>query len=109
MEDITDPEELRKNPKCDRNIYLYGYVRGIPLSKNNNIHLPGCGDYRISSINNIPDPCPFPEKKKRSLIEKDKTIYAPFSGAGGIVFDKDAVYVELTGSANNNQVRSYSR
>ncbi|KAL0281214.1 UNVERIFIED_CONTAM: hypothetical protein PYX00_002269 [Menopon gallinae] len=104
LEDITDPEELRKNSKCDRNVYLYGYVRGIPLTKKNNVHLPGCGDYRISSINHIPDPCPFPEKKKRSLIEKDKTIYAPFSGAGGIVFDKDAVYVELTGSANiNNQ------
>ena len=28
MEDITDPEEKRQNPKCDRIISVYGYVRG---------------------------------------------------------------------------------
>lgn len=32
------------------------------------------------------------------MIEKEKLIYAPFSGVGGIVYDKDAVYVELGGS-----------
>lgn len=42
------------------------------------------------------DPCPLPEElKKRSLVEKEKLVYAPFSGVGGIVYDKDAVYVEL--------------
>ena len=28
-------------------------------------------------------------------MEKDKSIYAPMSGVGGIVYDKDAVYIEL--------------
>lgn len=28
MEDITDPEDKRRNPKCDRTISIYGYVRG---------------------------------------------------------------------------------
>lgn len=42
------------------------------------------------------DPCPLPEElKKRSLVEKEKLVYAPFSGVGGIVYDKDAVYIEL--------------
>ena len=36
--------------------------------------------------------------KKRTLNEKEKTIYAPMSGVGGIVYDKDAVYIELGGS-----------
>lgn len=41
--------------------------------------------------------------KKRALIEKEKLVYAPFSGVGGIVYDKDAVYVELGGSHSHKQ------
>lgn len=44
----------------------------------------------------LSDPCPLPEVlKKRSLIEKERLVYAPFSGLGGIVYDKDAVYIDL--------------
>jgi len=61
--------------------------------------LLGCGDLRIQDVSFLPDPCPLPDKtKKRSLVEREKTIYAPFSGVGGIVYDKDAVYVDLGGS-----------
>lgn len=49
----------------------------------------GCGDYHIDSIHPLPDPCPLPEKeKKRSLSEKERLLYAPMSGVGGIVYDK---------------------
>ena len=41
MEDITDPGNLVADPKCDRNITLYGYVRGTHLRKNVNVHIPG--------------------------------------------------------------------
>jgi len=59
----------------------------------------GCGDLKIDDISHLPDPCPLPDKlKKRTLVEKERLIYAPFSGVGGIVYDKDAVYVELGGS-----------
>ena len=52
----------------------------------------------------LSDPCPLPEKlKKRSLIEKERLVYAPFSGVGGIVYDKDAVYIE-TNKTNENKV-----
>ncbi|KAL0128358.1 hypothetical protein PUN28_003563 [Cardiocondyla obscurior] len=99
LEDLTSPELIRKNPKVDRNISLYGYVRGIPLNKETSIHIPGCGDMKIKDVNFLPDPCPLPEQiKKRALVEKERLIYAPFSGVGGIVYDKDAVYVELGGS-----------
>ena len=65
----------------------------------------GCGDSKISSICFLPDPCPLPEKlKKRTLVEKERLIYAPFSGVGGIVYDKDAVYVELGGSHSHQKV-----
>ncbi|XP_071445723.1 ribosome biogenesis protein BMS1 homolog [Hetaerina americana] len=100
LEDLTPPDLIRQNPKANRKVSLYGYVRGVPLNQINNVHIPGCGDFFISDVSLLPDPCPLPDKvgKRRSLIEKDQYVYAPFSGVGGIVYDKDAVYVELGGS-----------
>lgn len=83
----------------------YRYVRGVPLTKENSVHIPGCGDLKIKDISFLPDPCPLPEQlKKRALVEKERLIYAPFSGVGGIVYDKDAVYVELGGSHSYKEV-----
>jgi ribosome biogenesis protein BMS1 len=66
--------------------------------------LLGCGDFTINDITDLPDPCPLPEGlKKRTLIEKEKTIYAPMSGVGGIVYDKDAVYIDLGGSHSHSK------
>jgi len=79
--------------------FISRYVRGISLNKETSIHIPGCGDMKIKDVTFLPDPCPLPEEiKKRALVEKERLIYAPFSGIGGIVYDKDAVYVELGGS-----------
>ncbi|XP_033193694.1 ribosome biogenesis protein BMS1 homolog isoform X2 [Bombus vancouverensis nearcticus] len=104
VEDLTSPELIRQNPKVDRTISLYGYVRGIPLNKETSIHIPGCGDLKIKDVSFLPDPCPLPEElKKRALVEKERLIYAPFSGVGGIVYDKDAVYVELGGSHSHQE------
>lgn len=61
---------------------------------------------KIHDISHLPDPCPLPDKlKKRTLVEKERLLYAPFSGVGGIVYDKDAVYVELGGSHSHARVR----
>ena len=50
----------------------------------------------MRDVSFLSDPCPLPDKeKKRSLNEKERLIYAPMSGVGGIVYDKDVVYVEL--------------
>ncbi|XP_044252680.1 ribosome biogenesis protein BMS1 homolog [Tribolium madens] len=102
-EDLTNQEVIRQNPKCDRIISLYGYVRGVPIKNHASIHIAGLGDVKIHDVSYLPDPCPLPEQiKKRALIEKEKLIYAPFSGVGGIVYDKDAVYVELGGSHSHS-------
>ncbi|KAJ7324387.1 hypothetical protein JRQ81_017407 [Phrynocephalus forsythii] len=99
MEDLTNPEEIRVNPKCDRKISLYGYLRGAHLKNNSQIHMPGVGDFTVSDVSFLPDPCALPDhQKKRSLNEKEKLIYAPLSGVGGLVYDKDAVYIDLGGS-----------
>lgn len=69
------------------------------------MNFSGCGDSPIFDMCYLPDPCPLPEKlKKRSLVDKERLVYAPFSGVGGIVYDKDAVYVELGGSHSHSKV-----
>lgn len=102
IEDLTNQELIRQNPKCNRIVSLYGYSRGSFFKQNNEVHIPGCGDFVIKEISFLHDPCPLPstEKttKRRSLNEKERMIYAPMSGVGGIVYDKDAVYIELGGS-----------
>ncbi len=106
MEDLTNPEEVRLNAKCDRRVSLYGYVRGTNLKANSAVHIPGCGDFGLNGVVYLPDPCPMPEtvkKKRRTLQEKEKNIYAPMSGVGGIVYDKDAVYIELGGSHSHGK------
>lgn len=64
----------------------------------------GCGDYSISDMQSLPDPCPMPDKeKKKTLHIKERLIYAPMSGVGGIIYDKDAVYIDLGGSHSLKQ------
>lgn len=41
MEDLTDPEAIRLNPKCDRTVSLYGYLRGTFLKNKSQVHIPG--------------------------------------------------------------------
>lgn len=70
----------------------------------------GCGDFSISDLTFLPDPCPLPEQeKKRSLDQRERLIYAPMAGVGGIVYDKDAVYIELGGSHSHNKKKSDSK
>ncbi|CAG7725438.1 unnamed protein product [Allacma fusca] len=106
MEDLTSPESLRTNPKTDRTISFYGYIHGTFLKPRVSIHIPGLGDFLPEAVTPLSDPCPLPLKEralKRSLNEKEKLIYAPFSGVGGIVYDKDAVYIDLGGSHSHNR------
>ncbi|KAJ6661649.1 hypothetical protein lerEdw1_013888 [Lerista edwardsae] len=99
MEDLTNPENVRVNSKCDRKVSFYGYLRGAYLKNKSQVHMPGVGDFTVSDVSFLPDPCALPEQqKKRSLNEKEKLIYAPLSGVGGLVYDKDAVYIDLGGS-----------
>ncbi|XP_026488648.2 ribosome biogenesis protein BMS1 homolog [Vanessa tameamea] len=104
LEDITNQENIRKDPKVNRDVVLYGYVRGVPMMKDSVVHIAGVGDMKISELSYLPDPCPLPNsEKKRHLMERERQIYAPFSGVGGIVYDKDAVYIELKGSHSHKQ------
>uniref|UniRef100_H2YNI3 Bms1-type G domain-containing protein n=1 Tax=Ciona savignyi TaxID=51511 RepID=H2YNI3_CIOSA len=50
MEDITDPEKLRVEPHCNRNISVYGYVRGTHLKPSTMVHIPGLSCFICFSI-----------------------------------------------------------
>ena len=53
----------------------------------------------MSSIEVLPDPCPLPEhlaeKKRHKLNARERIIYAPMSDVGGLVYDKDATFVDI--------------
>lgn len=107
MEDVTNTESIRLDPKCNREVILYGYVRGVPMTKENMVHIAGLGDMRVHELSVLSDPCPLPgTEKKRNLLEKERLLYAPMSGVGGIVYDKDAVYIELQGSHSHKKVEN---
>lgn len=113
MLDITPPTAVEEDPKCDRTIALYGYLRGTNFpSQNASVHVPGIGDLKVERVESLPDPCPTPyfqqaqekaegTKKRKRLGEKQKVIYAPMSDVGGVLVDKDAVYIDVKSNTFN--------
>lgn len=98
VEDLTDPELIHNKPNCDRTVTLYGYLRGTNLKPNMRIHIPGAGDHTLADVSILTDPCPLPDKERKRLDEKHKLIYAPMSDVGGVMYDKDAVYINVPGN-----------
>ena len=44
----------------------------------------------------MPDPCPLPSMiQRRGLNEKERLLYAPMADVGGLLYDKDAVYIDV--------------
>ncbi|ORX35996.1 hypothetical protein BD324DRAFT_642702 [Kockovaella imperatae] len=102
LQDLTPREQLRENPKMDRTITLYGYMRGPNLpARNAKVHIPGAGDLEVREAEMLADPCPLPtleSERRRKMGEKAKLIHAPMSDVGGVMYDKDAVYINVPGS-----------
>ncbi|KAJ9185011.1 hypothetical protein P3X46_004691 [Hevea brasiliensis] len=96
FEDVTPSERVHMDNKCDRNVTLYGYLRGCNLKKGTKVHIAGVGDYSLAGITALADPCPLPSAaKKKGLRDKEKLFYAPMSGLGDLLYDKDAVYINI--------------
>ncbi|KAF5838557.1 BMS1-like protein [Dunaliella salina] len=47
MEDLTPRELVRTSPKCDRDVVVYGYLRGTTLKQGTRVHMVGVGDHNI--------------------------------------------------------------
>ncbi|KAE9970890.1 hypothetical protein EG328_005989 [Venturia inaequalis] len=112
--DLTPPTSIEEDTKCDRTVALYGYLRGGVnfASEGARVHVPGVGDLSVSKIEGLPDPCPTPHmdqavakatgvSKRRRLGEKQKVLYAPMSDVGGVLVDKDAVYIDVKSTTFN--------
>lgn len=116
--DITPPTAIESNAKCDRTVALYGYIRGTNFpAEGARVHVPGIGDMNVSMIEALPDPCPTPymdqavakatgKSGRRRLGEKQKLLFAPMSDVGGVLVDKDAVYIDVKTSTFNKDIES---
>lgn len=105
FEDLTPPERVIEDPKCDRNVALFGYLRGSNLKLGMKVHIAGVGDCKLAGVSALEDPCPLPSAtKKKGLREKEKLLYSPWSNVGEVLYDKDATYVDI----NDHQVQ-YSK
>lgn len=103
IEDLTPREEIRTSKgRCDRTVTLYGYLRGTNLRQSTRVHIPGVGDMDIKTVTKLSDPCPLPDadsEKRRKLSEKKKLlVHAPMSDVGGVMYDKDAVWINVPGN-----------
>ncbi|KNE66331.1 hypothetical protein AMAG_10553 [Allomyces macrogynus ATCC 38327] len=101
IEDLTPPQQIEANSKCDRKVSVMGYLRGTYLKANAPVHIPGAGDFVVGDVSAVADPCPLPESQRKSLSEKHKLIYAPMSDVGGVMYDKDAIYIHVPGNFTN--------
>ncbi|KAJ4139035.1 Glycoside hydrolase 2 (Mannanase, beta-galactosidase) [Fusarium oxysporum] len=103
--DITHPTKIEEDPNCDRSIVLSGYLRGTNFaSHNQRVHVPGLGDFTVSNMEVMPDPCPTPSMElamakitgktgRRRLDEKEKKLHAPMSDRSGLKIDGDAIWI----------------
>ncbi|TFK23423.1 DUF663-domain-containing protein [Coprinopsis marcescibilis] len=103
LEDLTPRELVRTTKgKCDRTVTVYGYLRGTNLRLGTKVHIPGVGDLDVKNVTPLGDPCPLPNadsEKRRKLSEKKKLlIHAPMSDVGGVMYDKDAVWINVPGN-----------
>ncbi len=72
-EDITHPNKISEEPTCDRSVTFYGYVHGTHLKPGTKMHLIGVGDFAMSELNAMADPCPLPDKEKKSQVRENVT------------------------------------
>ncbi|KAN0095942.1 DUF663 domain containing protein [Hyaloscypha variabilis] len=103
--DITHPTKIEDDPKCDRTVVLSGYLRGTNFAaEGQRVHIPGLGDYSISAMEALPDPCPTPymdqaiakatgKTGRRRLDEKEKKLHAPMSDKSGLKIDGDTIWI----------------
>ena len=106
FEDLTPPGLVHENPNAPRDVAVYGWLHGCNLKRNQLVHVAGVGDMAVESLSALPDPCPLPsaDKKQRKLDERSKLLYAPMSDVGGLLYDKDAVYISM-----DDRVVNFSR
>ncbi|KAJ8125616.1 hypothetical protein O1611_g8021 [Lasiodiplodia mahajangana] len=106
LRDLTHPNQIEEDAKCDRSVAIYGYLRGgVNFSiENQKVHIPGVGDFTVRRCEALPDPCPSPAQQaaiakatgqtgRKRLNEKDKKMHAPFSDRQGLKIEGSAIWI----------------
>ncbi|GAP93252.2 putative ribosome biogenesis protein bms1 protein [Rosellinia necatrix] len=106
LRDLTHPNQIEEDAKCDRSVAIYGYLRGgVNFSVDNQkVHIPGVGDFVVKRCEALPDPCPSPAQQaavakatgqtgRKRLDEKDKKLHAPFSDRQGLKIEGSAIWI----------------
>ncbi|KAI3969189.1 hypothetical protein MKW92_022845 [Papaver armeniacum] len=106
FEDVTSPERVHIDNKCDRNIVMYGYLRGSNFRRGTQVHIAGAGDFPVYGIKSLADPCSLPiAAKMKGVSDKERLFYAPMSGLGDLLYDKDAEYLDELNDIDELEVR----
>ena len=98
--DITFTKNSTNNNNDDVMVSFFGYVRGAHFNKNSTVHINGLGDFNIDYIKKMDDPCPIEiveknGKKKRTLKQKDKNLYAPYCNVNSLEYDRNSGYINI--------------
>jgi ribosome biogenesis protein BMS1 len=103
--DITHPTKIEEDEDCDRSIELSGYIRGTNFAaQGQRVHIAGLGDFTISTMEVLPDPCATPAMEaalakitgkttRRRLDEKDKKLWAPMADRSGMKITGDHIVI----------------
>lgn len=111
---------LKDDDPC--RVAFFGYIRGCSYRINNSVHITGLGDYEIKEMKVMEDPCPplnknikddddkdageegeentaagpvKKAKKKRSLKQNERLIYAPQSNLGFLNYEQTSGYITI--------------
>jgi ribosome biogenesis protein BMS1 len=73
------------SPTMDSAAHRYGYVRGTHLKPNMKMHVIGAGDFAMSTITLMEDPCPPPyfgkTTKPHTLNDKERVRCSSLSSS----------------------------
>ncbi|MCL7044209.1 hypothetical protein MKW94_029216 [Papaver nudicaule] len=59
VEDATPTERVQMDTRCNRDLVLYGYLRGCYFKKGTKVHIAGAGDFLLAGITSLIDPFPL--------------------------------------------------
>ena len=105
---LVDRYDISTNIKHEdkTQVSFFGYVRGAPFNKNAKAYITGLGDYHVDSVGTLTDPCPSlatekreseeaTKKKKRTLNQKEKILYAPMTNLDFASIDRNNGYITI--------------
>lgn len=61
MQDVTPVDKIQEDPKCERDVTLFGYSRGTKFKPGARVHIAGVGDFTVSPVILGHNLIPFPD------------------------------------------------